>query len=224
MPGVQLIGKDAIIETFNDLGHETFAIYSGKTLIVCGTGVEDLITWIDRFCPPGVSGNFTLKLYDCELSEARAGADPAACFPCRVMDGYGGAMSGGFQGALSKRVEALEKGNKGEETENKFIDAIMGWLDEPEKLLQVVGAVKAFFSPAESAAAIPAGMGAVIPKEPQPGKLTPQQEAKYVELAGYLETLEKADPDIVAHLGKLANMSINEPGTFKMLLGMLKNK
>lgn len=223
MPGVQIIGKDAIIETFNDLGHETFAIYQGKTLVVGGSGIDDLTTWIDRFCPPGVSGNFTLRLYDCELADMRAGADATAQFPCRIMDGYSGAMSGAFPSALSKRIDALEKGNKGE-GDDKLTDALMGWLDDPEKLLQVVGAVKALFSPASAVPALPAAMGAVIPKTPAPGQLSASEEKRYKDLAGYLDDLEKADPYIVAHLGKLADIAKNKPAYFKMLTGMLDNQ
>lgn len=221
MAGVSIIGKQAILDTYTDCGYEVFALFQGKQLLVVGSGIDELETWIDRFCPPGMSAGFTLRLYDCLEETVRITTDYAASFPCRAGESYGGI--GGFSSTLTKRIEALEKGGK-DEKEDKFTDAVMGWLDEPEKLLQVVGAIKALFSPAESVAAMPAAMGAVIPKEPAPGKLTADQERRYIELAGYLDILEKHDPDIVSHLGKLAGIAQNEPSTFKMLLGMLKNK
>lgn len=220
MAGVQIIGKTAIIDTFNECGYETFAILSGKTFIV-GSGIDELNTWIDRFCPAGVSGSFVLQVYDCTAEEVRKNTEFMTAFNCRVTDMYGAGV-GGFTGALTKRVEELEK-KKEPESDDRLTDALMGWIEEPDKLISVIGAVRGLLgigSPVESA---PATMGAVTPKILSPGELTQAEEQRYRKLANALDILEKSDPDIVEHLDKLSTISRTKPDTFKMLITMLGN-
>lgn len=219
MAGVQIIGKAAIVETFNECECETFAILSGKTFIV-GSGINDLTTWIDRFCPPGVSGSFTLQTYDCAVEEVRKNTECCSSFNCRITEMYGGAGMGGFQSTLTKRIEDLEKQKKPEE-DDRMTDALMGWLEDPEKLIQVIGAVRGLFGMGAPAQAVPVTMGGMTPKIISPGELTQTEEARYRRLAASLDDLEKNDPHIVEHLEKLANISRTKPDTFKMLISML---
>lgn len=221
MAGVQIIGKTAIIDTFNECGYETFAILSGKTFIA-GSGTEDLGTWIERFCPAGISGSFTLQVYDCAVEEVRKNTEYVTAFNCRITDMYSGGM-GGFTGSLTKRIEDLEKKNGEPEKEDRLTDALMGWLEEPEKLVQVIGAIKGFLGNGTVAIPAPAAMGAVTPKIITPGELTPAEENRYRKLAKALDILEKSDPNIVEHLEKLSVISQSKPDTFKMLITMLGN-
>lgn len=221
MAGVQIIGKTAIIDTYNECGYEAFAILSGKTFIA-GSGTDELSTWIDRFCPPGVSGSFTLQVYDCACEEVRKNTDYVTAFNCRITDMYGAGV-GGFTGALTKRVEELEKKKEDPEKEDRISDAFIGMLEEPEKLLSFVGAIKGLLDMASPVEAAPAAMGAVTPKILSPGELTQSEEERYRRLAKALDTLEKRDPKIVEHLEKLSVISENKPDTFNMLITMLGN-
>lgn len=221
MPGVQIIGKEAIIDTFNDCKAETFALFQGQNLIIAGTGADELALWIDRFCPPGISGSFTLRLYDCDSASVRKGSDYTGSFNCRIMDGY---SMGGFSSVHTKRIEALEKKVNGEgEGEDKLTDALMGWLEEPEKLVQVIGAVRGLLGMGAPLQPEQAAIGAVTPKIISPGELTQTEEQRYRKLCLALDRLEKKDPRIVEHLEQLAGIAEKKPDTFNMMIGMLKD-
>jgi len=224
MSGLQLLGKDSIIDAYNECGYDTFALFQGKNFVT-GKGADELALWIDKFSPAGSSATYSLRLYaDVEPEEVSAKTEYTAAFGCKLSDPYGGlGVVGGYNAALLKRIEALEKGTKDEDDDddNDIGKIIMGYLKNPHDLATAVGAFRTLFGMAGGAPPAPQ-LGAIGAFEPgQEGQLSQDQEQQYKRLAAVLERLQKADPQILPHLEKLADIAEKQPATFKMLLSTL---
>lgn len=223
MAGVQLIGKGAVLETFDDMELEDFAFFQGKELIVAGAGRDELEKWCDRFTASGSGATVKFRLYDAvnEGDRVRTASDYVCSFEVKFSDPYQGAgIMGGWGNQFMARIEKLEKkmdgtGDKEETVMDRIGDAVMGMLEEPEKLGQFLGAIRGFMSGTPVAA-----IGNV---QEHPGRIiTPDESHRVDRLAKALDDLEKADPKIVDHLEKLATIGRTQPATFKTLLGMLE--
>lgn len=154
--------------------------------------------------------------------------------------------TGGVAGVIQKKLEAkvgayldrcFEKMNfdglddDDEEQKPQTIGGVlMGLLDEPAKIPELINGIRALMQ----------GFGGGQLQQPQPAYIPqypqnypqPQQmagaigsamtdEVKYSRIGAAIETMEKADPDIVVHLEKLAQVSVTNPEKFKGLLSML---
>lgn len=100
----------------------------------------------------------------------------------------------------------------------------MGWLENPEKLGLIVGAVRQLMGyPAPIPAAV-AGSGGQqiggfkVQEQPSSTGIT---EADLLKLSGSLDELQRHDPKIVEHLGKLADLAKTDPFIFKGVLSKL---
>lgn len=220
---VQLIGRASIMAVYNKCGYDVFAFFQGKTPIISGCGADELEFWISQFEPAGSQATYDLRLYDgITISDLREDWNCAytCSFGVKICDPYGGqGMIGGINNAMLKRLEALEKNNLATDDSDKIGDALMGWLEDPGKLMQVVGAVKGLFGMGGVQA--PATMGAIAPVQAADNNLSPDDEKKYERLSTALADLERADPKILEGLEKLAMIANKKPAQYKMLRTML---
>lgn len=221
MIGVQLIGKESVISAYSDVGCDTWAILQGKQFVISGDNEGDLGTWLGRFTQGGSTATYTLRCYDTDSApdSLTAGTNFVASFNFKLIDMYAGAGIAGHNTKLVGRIEELEKKLKdadGEE-EPDIMSAIMGWLNDPQKLQMAVGAFKMLFgSNAGGTLPMPAPQGVAgfsgTPKN---------QEEALQRLAAVIDRLEKKDPQIVEHLEKLADIAERKPDTFKFLISNL---
>lgn len=210
-------GKKAILDIYDEMELENFAFFRGKELVVSGNSRDDLERWCDRFAMTGGDTLYKFRLYEEGVGQVKAATEYVCSF--EVGFSHPGAVGGmGSVGMeILGRLEKLEKNMGGEgkqDTVERLGDAILGWFEEPNKLMEAVGAFKALTSGQPMAAV--AGVA-------EPSRIiTPDNEAKVVRLAAILDKLEQHDPMIVEHLQKLLSIAEKQPGTFKTLLGMLE--
>lgn len=229
MVGVQLIGKDSVIAAYNDLDVDTWAILQGKQLIVSGEGGESLGAWLERFAQCGTAAIYTLRCYDTESApdSLTAGTNYIASFNFKFTDIYQPSAIGGYNNQLIGRIEELEKklaaAKEEESDEPDILGAVMGWLQDPHKLQQAVGAFKMLTGGAGAVAPMPPPAQAVagFDTSPRAQRSFEEEEQKVARLAAALDRLEKKDPHIVEHLEKLADIADKKPDTFKFLIGNL---
>lgn len=221
MAGTQFIGKERIIEAFNDQGAEVWALFQGRTKRVAASGADQLEKWLDMLFPAGSSAAYQLRIYrdDQEPDEIGPSTDYICAWDFKLHDAYN--PMGGGGGHIGKVLERLDKLEKkideggGSDDDFDLNKIVMGWLKDPEQLSTIAGIVRMFTgrgAPAE----MPAAMGSV-----EPGAGMGDEEQKLQRLGNALNALEKADPDIVSHLEKLADIAQKKPKTFDMLIGNL---
>ena len=68
MATVQFIGKDSVVDAYNDLNGVSWGLYVGAKPVMYGSGGDSLEEWLDRFDPAGSTGVYTLRVYDCETT------------------------------------------------------------------------------------------------------------------------------------------------------------
>lgn len=215
-----MFGKKAIIDCYENEDCDRFAFFKGKELVVQGDSLEELEKICDRLAMSGSSATYKFRLYDTPPGEKVKPSTEYVCnYEIKFVDPYNGnGIVGGWGNEFLGRIEKLEK-KMGEapEKEDRIGDALMGWLEEPDKLIQAVGAFRSLmgYGPAQPAAI--AGI------EQQGTIITPDNEAKVIKLSQALDEIEKHDTNIVHHMQKLAIIAKTKPETFKMLLGMLDN-
>lgn len=225
MVSVQLIGKGAVLAAFNDVDGDVWALLQGKQLIVSGDGESDLITWIDRFCQSQSAATYTLRVYDTDSApdSLTAGTNYIASFNFKLADMYEGAGITGYSNKLQTRIDDLEKkleGRGSEDEEPDILTAVMGWLNEPHKLQQAVGAFRMLLGGGEATAG--AGMMHAPGQQAVTGFTLPRsQEETTARLVKVLDRLERCDPEILSHLEKLAEVAEKKPDTFKFLISNL---
>jgi hypothetical protein len=224
--GIQVLGKQQTLDMFDAYDLGVWAIFQSKEPIVSGEGSEDLSAWLDRLLPAGSVSVYTLRLYDgIEPNNITKNSDYRYCFSFKLHSDYG--MVGGsyINNSLQQRIEGLEKkleDSNGEEDDLKSI--IMGWLEKPEKLATVIGAVKNLLSKGaavvEPAAAVNA-IGSIPTTQQQSESTILENEATLDRLSKVLDRLEKKDKDILKHLEKLADIADQKPDTFNFLISNL---
>jgi len=227
MTGVQLIGVDAVLSRFEYFEPDAWALYQGKQFIVGGAGSETLSDWLNSFKATGSTATYTLRVYDSDQAPTCATGNTGyiACLNFKLEDNYDGRGIAGNNKKLMDRIEALEKERDGEdEPDGEDLNSvIMGWLENPEKLGMVVGAVRQMFgmggsvAPAAVAAAPLQTISGVGGGDP----VTETDEQKLNRLARALDRLEKADPKLLDHLEKLATLGENDPMIFKAVISKL---
>lgn len=234
MTGVQLIGSRAVLQRYEKLNAEAWALYQGKQFIVGGVGGEDLRDWVADFEQSGSTATYTLRVYDCSEAPtcSTGAADYIASVNFKVVDQYEGYGIAGHSNKLMERIKGLEdklkeKDEDQDEDEGQDLNSIiMGWLTEPQKLGMVVGAVRQLFGMA-SPLPIPAPVSGTQPQQTINGfSLNKESETMSAEqtlerLSRAIDTLEKHDPDLVAHLEKLAKLAQTDQLLFKAIISKL---
>lgn len=222
MAAVQFFGRSNVLSAYRHRGIDVWAIFNGKNLITSGETAEELNNFLDLLEPGGSAAPYILKVYrDADADDITDKTECNGSFTFKLTDpAYSSTRIAGTDPSINERFERLEKMIAGvgteepEKDENDLMSIIMGYLKEPQKLALVINAVRGFAVNAMSPAAAPAAVGAVTPG-------ANNTEDNLQRLSAALDKLEKSDPDIIAHLEKLADIAEKKPPTFKMLLNML---
>jgi hypothetical protein len=239
---VQFRGIPAILSAYDMRGAEVWAVFVNKDLSMKGTGHDELKSYLEMMAKHGSDAIYILKVYedldDPKLVKDRTPADGAFGFKLHEYDGAMGSVSGAYQERL-KLEERIKKLEAGDEDEDKSIggrigNALLGLLEEPTQLVELIGAIRGMMQPA---APVPAMIGNVMQYAPAKAVQTPRpaeqiqtppvqsqvmtDDEKILRLQKSLDTLEKNDPNVIPHLEKLAKMSEEDPATFKFLISML---
>lgn len=226
MIGVQLIGIKEVIDRYARIQAASWALFQGRQFIVSGNGAEELEEWLNDFNKTGSTATYTIRMYDSEEPPTAAGAnsDYLASVNFKLHDLYEGHGIAGHNNKLMERLDKIEKkmsepDDEDDDEPETIIDIMMGWLEQPEKLGQVIGAIKQLWQTA------PAGVGAMPAPAQAIGSLTPgvnQSQGERLErLSRALDTLERKDPQLVEHLEKLAKLATDSPLTFSAILDKL---
>lgn len=225
MIGVQLIGKQSVLDAFEKFDSDVWGIYQGKQSVVFGTNGAQLAEWLECFDRAGSTATYTLRVYEPgePLTSVTGNNGYIACLNFKLVDMYEGHGIAGHTTKLLQRIDALEKKvDEGEPDDEIDINNIlMGWLENPEKLGMVAGAVKTIFGVGGGTPAV-SGTGTTISgfDANKPGGVM-QSEDKLTRLSVALDELDKHDRDLVVHMEKLAKLAASDPAIFKAVITKL---
>jgi hypothetical protein len=225
LTGVQLIGRKAVVERYTKLNTDSWALYQGKQFIVGGVGGDQLDEWLADFEQTGSTATYTLRVYDTDQAptSSTGNADYIACLNFKTVDAYEGYGIAGHDNKLMQRIKGLEdklegKDDDDDEPDTDFNSIIMGWLENPEKLGMIAGAIRTLFGgvPMQPMGGVP--MQAIAGLEPQNQT---QMEDNVTRVSKALDILEKYDPQLVVHLEKLAKLASTDTLMFKAVISKL---
>jgi hypothetical protein len=224
LTGVQLIGRKAVVERYTKLNTDSWALYQGKQFIVGGVGGDQLDEWLADFEQTGSTATYTLRVYDTDQAptSSTGNADYIACLNFKTVDAYEGYGIAGHDNKLMQRIKGLEDKLEGkdddDEPDTDFNSIIMGWLENPEKLGMIAGAIRTLFGgvPMQPMGGLP--MQAISGLEPQNQT---QMEDNVTRVSKALDILEKYDPQLVVHLEKLAKLASTDTLMFKAVISKL---
>jgi hypothetical protein len=224
MTGVQIIGRQNVLDRYERLGAESWAIYQGKQFIVGGNDSTALDEWLTTFEQTGTTATYYLRTYDYKEvpTSSNGNSDYTACIAFKVVDMYEGNGIAGQNVKLMERIGALEKKldeQKDQQPEAEGLESvIMGWLEEPEKLAQIAGAVRMIMGKEPIAVEPVKAIGTT-----QGPPVTPitQDGERLSKLTSALDRLDQADKKLVDHLVKLASLADTDPELFRSIISKL---
>jgi len=238
------------MSAYNARGLGTWAIFDKKNIMQAGDDEGTLHSYLELLQQHGSNTVYTMKLY--KNVNADDITDKTECngsFNFNLTDsmsGYVGGMGSMGNGhiGLINRISALEKELKEakEPAEKTTIGStVMGWMQDPEDVVKIIGAVVQGIAmlkgqPAYALAGTQPVQNSIPPPQtPQGGVtdageqpvneygLTEQQMKEQLRIANALQRLQAKDPEIVTHLEQLANLAEKNPAMFQIALGMLKS-
>lgn len=234
MAGTQFIGKGPMLAAYSEVGDELpWALFQGKKPRQTGEGSADLEKWLDIFSPAGSTAVYTLCVYpeDVDPGSITASTQCLVCWDFKLNEYRGGegAVSGiqkkiedKVAGMVMERLDKIEKkmDDGADDPDEGGFDlnkVIMGWLQNPEQLVPVIGAIKSLWNRGAGAAVMaPAVIGAVAPQAEQKN-----EEDIYNRLSKVLDRLQVDNPKLLDQLEKLADIKEKKPDTFKFLISNL---
>ncbi len=234
MTGVQLIGREQVLERFETFQASTHAdawgLFQGKEFIAGGIGADSLDGWLTSFEATGSTATYKLRVYDADQPpiSSTANNDYLACFTFKIVDQYQGMGIHGQNAKLIERIGALEKQikDKDEDPGGEDIgDIVMGWLSDPVKLNQVAGAVRMMLGTGSSVGGYVEQSPTAVPQLQTVSGMNPQaavdQDTILDQVSGALDILGKKDKNLVKHLTKLAELAEKEPALFNAVISKL---
>lgn len=243
MASVQFYGKSQVMAAHENNNVPTWAIFSGRQLLFKYAGddmaesaqlLEDLFAKIHRS-----TAVYTLKFYE-DLKEGQKIKENTPCdssfnfklFSEEEIEGRQQQFTGGLRAEIAELKEivlamtAADEQDEQEENEkpNSINGVLMGLLQNPQQLIGLIEAGKTLLGINRQAPGSAPVQLAGFPEQSTtmatPAGTAPKQ-APTDPLALAIDTLAKNDPEIIRHLGKLAQLSENDPATFSYLLSML---
>lgn len=253
MASVQFYGKQAILNAYTDRGISVWALFSGRNLLTEGDDLASLDGFLSRLEGNTVA-EYKLCFYrDLENSEqVEAGVPFTSCYNVTLRDPSGAVGSASIvskaasldpvtqqvnayiAGKVSKLIQDDLQGEKEEKGET-FTEALIGLLQQPEKLAGLINVGKMLLGrPVMAMPAIVAGpnlpkragglsTATAVPPAATSGVPLTETElaAKYDRIGAAIERLEKCDPDFVSRLEKLATLAETNPGMYQMAIKIL---
>lgn len=243
MQAIQFYSAEEVVKGYNFKKVDTWSIWQGKTLIMTGSGGEELESFLEMI--DSSNAVYNLCMYnDAEPKEITNKTEYNASYGFKLNGGGGAAVGGSsggrsftaavdpitkaindkIAGRIGAMVDEVLSGEK-EDKPPKFWDVIMEHMQNPDVFVPITTAAIGFlnkFAPAGSAVAGPQLQPAYVPSAAI-GAITDDSNADtYTRLVNVIDRLEKADPKILIHLEKLAGVAENQKATFDMLIGMLE--
>jgi hypothetical protein len=217
-----IFGKDATLEQYNDYELDCWAVYQGRMRVKKGNDPDDLAGLLDKLSATPSGALYTLRVYDTQnVADITDKTEPAGSFNFKL---YSAAMSGfGGSDMLHARLAAieqkLESGGGKKESKKTLGDVVMGWMENPEDLATVIGAIKMLTGSGTPAAVT--GFKVAHTKDTPVDTNPAPTEQDLDRLGDAIDKLGKADPQIVQHLERLARMAETDPGKFGFLVKAL---
>lgn len=238
MIACQLRGIDQIMSAYQNMRVDVWSVWHGKNLLTKGAGETMLEEFLKLIALNGSNAIYTLKIYE-DLTEAKQVKEKSESsgslnFKLDTVDFD--TMGGGYneQNKLWRRLEQLE--NKidaiKEPAESKTLEgAAIGLLNDPAGLATLITAVKQLFQPAipkynyGNGSNYNTNMGQAVGNTGQNKSsndyLDIISDIEFERLSNAMKDLNEKDPQIIAHLEKLAKMARENPSQFQMLITTL---
>lgn len=249
MASCQFFGVDAVVDAYRYRELGVWGIFDGREFMAGGNGEGELRQYLSMMSRHGSTAIYRLKVYK-DVDDVDDLDDKTPCagsFKFKLTESYDRVVSGPSAPVrqsfdvgdvvaekLNEQIvrevgKVLEKkfNNDGEhelktkEKPQTLSEIVMGFIENPEKLVGIIGAVKALMSPAPQVMGVPAALAGVDAGQ-HVSRITPEQQQEEDDiLDNALNKLEEHDPDIVLHLAKLAELAEKKPQLFKMLITQL---
>jgi len=247
---IQFFGSESVLQAYRLRGLDNWAIFQGRDLLTAGSGEDSLTAWLARL--ESSTATYKLKVYAAEgepddIDDATP-ANGSFNFKClgnpvaSTLNSNAAVGSAGVAGIIQRKIEAklaghvdkwLDKLNLDDSDEDEepatVSGVLMGFLKEPEKIPALLNGVRALLqgvTPNPGTQPVYSQPMYAPEIQPQPAAIgnaaAVSLEDKYNRIGAAIDTMEKADPDIMFHLEKLAKISREKPETFRQLIGMLK--
>lgn len=231
MASIQFLGLEPVLQMFINRGIETWGLFQGKQFLSAGEGVDGLRQYLTAVAPYGSQAIYTLKIYtgNPDPDDITDKTQSNGSFNFKLTEGVAGAPAkvGGYgMGALdpitaklhelvaAKVGDAIEDILNPKPEKQDIGDVLMGYLDDPDALATVLGAIGKIFNKNP----MPAQLGQVAGI----GAPRVHTEERVQRLAAALDRLERVDPNLVEHLEKLADLGEQEPDIYRSMVKKLK--
>ena len=239
MASVQFYGSDKAIEAYNDCKVPAWGLFSGRQLICkyAGNSLEEGSQLLEEFCQRIEHSNatYTLKVFEnpskkeltikekteCDLSFNFKLCEQDLYVQRREQRGY---YTGGGNndkaildklGVIENRLNQAEDHDPLEE-QDTIGSIALSYLKEPDKLLMLLSGLGFTQNNQQPARAL----GNVTQKP----TITPADtNDRLTRLSNAIDRLEIADPKIVEHLEKLAELAEDNKPLFNMMIKQLEN-
>jgi hypothetical protein len=151
---VQFRGTKTILKAFENFQADAWAIFQAKNLLFKGIGSDLLEEILKSMEPYGSDAIYQLRVYedidDAKSIKDRTEADGSFSFKL----GEEGSFSGGssYVRSLEERIKKMESERDDDDDEDKTIggrigNALIGLLEQPNELIQLIGTLKQVFQP-----------------------------------------------------------------------------
>lgn len=216
----------------NDIG--PWAIFAGKEMFLANddvnveTGASMLAEALDLLGAGGSEGTYILRVYDTNGEKITYKTDPCRGFPFKLYEEQGSPYQRNQkviteQAARIERLEAalLEAKEDDEEEEGGVMGMINGLIAQPQIQQAIVAGI------ANAMSGLPAIIGKFFNMNngQQPGRVAGinvgLSAAQQDKVEDALELLSQRDPQLGDHLFAIAQIAVNNPAQYNMLLGML---
>jgi hypothetical protein len=238
MAAVQFFGIDQVMKAAENLNCSAWGIFVGRNLFSKyeGTEMSESLAMLQQnlemLSESGTTAIYTLKFFETQKGVTKIN-EKSVCdggsFNFKLIEPQEREMmllrnssQYGVISGLEKKIEALqaqlaaqaEEVDEEEEEPETIGSFLIGLLKRPDELAQIITIGRALLG---------------LPTQPIPqvatvnsiGSVPVDGTNKLDRLAAAIDILEKADPQLVEHLEKLAAMSQENPAQFNMLIGML---
>lgn len=180
---IQFRGAKTVLKAFeNYRDAEVWAIFQGKDLNFKGSGTAELETILSVLEEQGSDGIYKLKVYEdiSDPKQVKEKTEADGSFSFRLgEDGLVGSLSrSSYIRSLEDKIKKYENEDDEEDKTvgGKILSGVLGLIENPTELVQVIGAFKTLFAPQQPAYNMqPATIGRVMPDFPQPAFPQPQQ-------------------------------------------------
>jgi hypothetical protein len=243
MASCQFYGLEPVMAEYSRRDISVWAVFDGKELNASGDDAESLRAYLVSLAPGGTAAPYTLRFYPNLDSgdDVTPKSEYNGCFKFKLTEAgtmgvVGATRYAGvdpiyqkIQGVITEEVgKAIDKrlnGKGDEELESwgdKIGNALVGLINQPEKLINIIGTVKHLWNSGGSLPAALAGVAEPARRAGSTQQPEPMDNEQIERLGKAIDRLEKQDAGIVRHLEQLADLAEKKPALFKMLLAQLE--